>query len=74
MPVMDGHTAMTKILESEKAGKPQIVALTANADTVSHGPGSVPWKARAHFTPVSYRQPENSVYNKVSMGSWANLS
>lgn len=35
MPVMDGHTAMSKISASEKAGKPQIVALTANADTVS---------------------------------------
>jgi CheY-like chemotaxis protein len=36
MPVMDGHTAMSKIVASEKAGQPQIVALTANADTVSH--------------------------------------
>ena len=35
MPVMDGHTAMSKILASEKAGQPQVVALTANADTVS---------------------------------------
>jgi len=39
MPVMDGHTAMAKILESEKAGKPHIVALTANADTVSRVQG-----------------------------------
>jgi CheY-like chemotaxis protein len=39
MPIMDGHTAMSKISASEKAGQPQIVALTANADTVS--PSSV---------------------------------
>lgn len=40
MPIMDGHTAMLKIDASEKTHHPQIVALTANADSVSHSAAS----------------------------------
>jgi len=36
MPVMDGYTSLKRIMSSPLTGQPCVVALTANADMVSH--------------------------------------
>jgi len=35
MPIMDGYTALERIMDSPLTGQPCVVALTANADMVS---------------------------------------
>ena len=42
MPIMDGYTALERIMDSPLTGQPCVVALTANADMVG---GSITWRA-----------------------------